>query len=228
MTHMTLTNVNVYVVCRNVNDQLFTLTAELTSGQCLAWRPICGIKKRKQSQSLKKSLCRRLFLSIILQNICSPCSSRGSYVEHPVKLLNGPCGEMMICSAAVEKVKPGWRGETAAAVCGWGLPHWPANTEVLVCKTNGMCKPFWVGVIWGNELIWSIRLWFPSGSSDFCVYFLFHLIRCISSSLSSSFVVRRDSSFVCFQVWRNPYICRKFAQLRNELTYTLYLCGDYN
>lgn len=33
---MTLTNVNVYVVCRNVNDQLFTLTAELTSGQCLA------------------------------------------------------------------------------------------------------------------------------------------------------------------------------------------------
>lgn len=109
MTHMTLTNVNVYVVCRNVNDQLFTLTAELTSGQCLAWRPICGIKKRKQSQSLKKSLCRRLFLSIILQNICSPCSSPGSYVEHPVKLLNGPCGEMMICSAAVEKVKPGWR-----------------------------------------------------------------------------------------------------------------------
>ena len=179
-------------------------------------RSVFSLKAYMWYQGQKK---RRLFLFIILQNIHSSCSSSGSYVEHPVKLLNGPCGEM-ICSAAVEKVKTGLDGETAAAGCGWVLLHWPATTEVL-------CRPL-SGCNFGEQVHLSytfvISFWL------FCipVFFSFHLIQCISSSFSSSFVSRSDSSFVCFQVWRNPYICRKFAQLRNELTYTLYLCGDYN
>lgn len=55
-------------------------------------------------------------------------------------------------------------------------------------------------------------------ASLFSVYFIF-----------LSFLLLQNSFIpACSKVWCDPYICKKFAKLKNELTYILYFCQDYN